>query len=161
LNPVPEITLASYTYEDGKLVQVPDTVVAESCEISKRVDSTLIIRAGVHVDARARMNGTVVIEPGAVFEAHEPVGGTVEIRDGGLAIFRDRVGGTIHVHRGGRATLSASAVALGTMRVDGVLTNEGTRGTQVTGAGEVIDVPGAVVRQPDETWPDGTVAYRE
>lgn len=152
--------MPSYTYKDGNLVAVPDTVIAESCELRGAVNNTLIIRPGAHVTALATISGTVLVEKDAVLVAHGPVGGTVNVHRGGSAVFHDRLGGTIHVARGGAATLAATAVALGTMKIDGLLTNEGVRGVQISGAGNVIDTPGATVRQPDETWADGTVVYR-
>jgi len=151
--------MPSYTYGDGELVEVPDTIITVSCEIREPVKNTLIIRSGAHVTSWAQISGTVVVEHDAVLETHAGVGGTVDIHAGGRALFRGKVGGTIHVHEGGAATLVDTAVALGTMKVDGVLTNEGVRGVQVHGQGRVIDAPGSTVRQPDETWPEGTVVY--
>jgi len=151
--------MPSYTYRDGELVEIPDTVITVSDEIREPVKNTLIIRAGAHVTSWAKISGTVVVEQDAVLETHAAVGGTVDIQAGGRALFRGKVGGTIQVREGGAATLADTAVALGTMKVDGVLTNEGVRGVQVNGHGRVIDAPGSTVRQPDATWPDGTVVY--
>ena len=152
--------MPSYTYRDGELVEVADTVITESCEIREPATNTVIIRSGAGVTARAKMSGTVMVERGAELVAHSPVTGTVTIDGGARAVFHDRASGTIHVRAGGEARLTATAVALGTMTVDGVLTNEGVRGVQVSGSGEVIDAPGSTVRAPDETWDDGTVVYR-
>lgn len=152
--------MPSYTYRAGELVEVPDIIVSESCEIREPVKNTVIIRSGAQVTARSTLSGTVTVEQGAVLEAHGPVNGTVTIEGGARAVFHDRASGTIHVRAGGEARLTPTAVALGTMTVDGVLTNEGVRGVQVKGSGEVIDAPGSMVREPDETLTYGTVVYR-
>lgn len=151
--------MPSYTYRDGEMVEIPDTVITVSCEIREPVENTLIVRSGAHVTLWAKLSGTVVVERDAVLEACAAVGGTVDVLAGGRTLFRDKVGGTLHVREGGAATLADTAVALGTMKVDGVLTNEGVRGVQVNGQGRIIDAPGSTVRQPDETWADGTVVY--
>lgn len=152
--------MPSYTYRDGKLVEIPDTVITESCEILEPVTNTLVIRAGAHVVTRATISGTVVVEQSAVLETRSPISGTVTVRQGGRALFRDRMSGTLNVDHGGTATLAPTAVALGTMNINGELTNEGVRGVQVNGQGHVFDAPGSTVRKPDETWADGTVVYR-
>ena len=78
---------------------------------------------------------------------------------------RDRRGdvprkrGSLNMNRGGVVTLAESAVALGTMRIDGTLSNHGTRGTNVHGAGVIDDREGSTVRPPDETRDDGTAIY--
>lgn len=46
----------SFHYKDGDLVEIPDTIVTESCEIREPVKSTFVIRPGVHVVARRNMS---------------------------------------------------------------------------------------------------------
>jgi hypothetical protein len=45
------------------------------------------------------------------------------------------------------------------MHIEGTLINQGTRGVQLHGDGDVEDREGSTVRPPDEVWDDGTVVY--
>lgn len=152
--------MPSYVYRNGDMVEIPDTTITESCEIHETVTNALVIKAGVTVTARSNISGTVNLERGARLDAHGPVNGTVAVSAGAQVAFYDRVGGTVHVHAGAEAVIAPSSVALGTLVVEGLLTNEGVRGIQVSGSGRVVDAPGSEVRQPDERWSDGTVVYR-
>lgn len=147
--------MPSYCYHDGQLVEVPDTIITVSCDIREPVRNTLIIRSGARVRTLARISGTLIVERGAFLEAEAPVDGTVDVHSGGSATFLAEVGGTMHVRVGGLATLEHTAQALGSMMIDGVLTNKGVRGVQLSGHGQVIDAPGSTIRTPDETSPDG------
>lgn len=152
--------MPSYVYRNGDMVEVPDTTVTESCEIHESVTNMLIVQAGATVTAHSSISGTVNLERGSRLEVRGPVNGTVVISSGARATFYDRVGGTVHVHADAEAVLAPGAAALGTLKVEGLLTNEGVRGIQVSGSGRVVDAPGSEVRQPDERWSDGTVVYR-
>jgi hypothetical protein len=149
----------SYIYRDGEMVEVSDTIISTSCEIREPITNTVVIKPGVHVTAFAPVSGTVNVGAGASLDAHDRVGGTVHVAAGASAVFRGSVGGTLDVGQGGHATLTTTAVALGTMHIEGELTNEGVRGVQVHGRGTVSDMPGSTVRQPDEVHPDGTFIY--
>ncbi|MDN5721137.1 hypothetical protein [Corynebacterium sp.] len=149
----------SYTFRDGVMEEVPDHIVAEDAVIDHPINNTVIIQAGAHLVTRSAVSGTVRIEDGE-WEAQADVNGTVDVGPRGRATFFQRVGGTLRVAVGGVAQIAPGAVALGTMRVDGELVNEGTRGVSVHGQGRVDDRPGSRVRQPDEIRPDGSVAYR-
>lgn len=99
------------------------------------------------------------MQGGATLTAFGDVHGTVHVAANTRATFHRRMGGTLNVGRDGVATLASSAIALGTMNIEGALINHGTRGVQVHGAGVVDDREGSMVRPPDETWQDGTVVY--
>ncbi len=149
----------SFEFRDGHMVEVEDVVIRESTTITEPVSRTLVIENGATVVTRATVTGTVAIKDGHLI-ARGTVSGTVSISPGSDAEFHSRASGTLHIHAGAQATIAAGAVALGTMRVDGRLTNAGTRGVQVSGAGTIDDLPGSTVRQPDERTPDGGVVYR-
>ena len=55
--------------------------------------------------------------------------------------------------------LLPGAVALGVLRIEGTLINEGTRGVDVSGRGTVDDREGSILRRPDRSLPDGTTVY--
>ncbi len=152
--------MPSYQYRDGELVEVPDLVMSESGDVHDAVNNTLVIESGVSVTTHGVVNGTVSVRRGARLDAVNKVNGTVHVESGAEATFKHSMGGTLHVERGGTATLEASAVALGTMHIEGMLINHGTRGGSVHGAGQVDDREGSTVRPPDETLDDGTVIYR-
>ncbi|NVC25162.1 hypothetical protein E7Z53_17200 [Kocuria salina] len=152
--------MPSYTYKDGELVEIPDVVITESCELSEPITVTVVIKAGAHVVSLAELTGSVNVESGASLDAKGHVMGTVNVAAHGEATFHQQASGTLNISQGGRVRLAETCVALGTMNIDGELVNEGVRGVQVHGTGTVEDRPGSTVRQPDETWPDGTVVYR-
>lgn len=153
--------MPSYKYVDGRMVEIPDTEITESGTLERDVRNTLIVRPGVQLTITGRVLGTVQVQSGASLNAVGSVSGTVHVEAGARAEFHSRLGGTLHVDRGGVATLSPGAVALGSLSIDGLLINEGTRGTQVRGRGSVDDRDGSRVREPDETTEDGAVIYRD
>lgn len=152
--------MASFDYRDGQMIEVPDIVVNESRQIDQDVSRTLVIESGATVTTIGRVSGTIKVKSGAILDARGDVGGTVQIAAGGRAAFHASVGGTLHIEHGGVAAIGRTAVALGTMYVEGELINHGTRGFQVSGTGIVQDLEDSSVQQPDETWDDGTVVYR-
>jgi len=151
--------VASFEYRDSRMIEVPDIAVSESQQIDEDVSRTLIEFGGT-VTTNGRVSGTVNVKSGAILDARADVGGTVHIAAGGRAAFHASMGGTLHMEHGGVAALGPSAVALGTIRVEGELIDHGTRGVQVSGGGIIQDLEGSSVRQPDETWDDGTIVYR-
>jgi hypothetical protein len=152
--------MPSYEYRDGELIEVPDVVVSESGELREDVSRTLVIEPGIILTAHGRLSGSVSVRVGATLDARNDVSGTVNVRANADATFHRAASGTLNISRGGVVTLTKSAVALGTMHVDGTLINYGTRGVNVHGAGFVDDREGSTVRRPDETLDDGTVIYR-
>lgn len=152
--------MSSYEYRDGKLVPVSDTVINEDCELQDPVTNTLTIQAGVSVIARGNINGTVNVMQGASLEAYGDVNGTVSAESDTKITFHGRANGTIHLAAGGVARLLRGAAALGTLRIEGTLINEGTRGTNVFGTGQIDDCEGSSVRYPDSAS-DTAVVYRD
>ena len=120
---------------------------------------TYLTRQVVTLTLYGRVSGTIQVESGATIIARNGVSGTVHVAASAQATFHNRMSGTLHVHRGGVAELAPSAIATGTMQVEGTLVNHGTRGEQVRGHGVVDDREGSTVRPPDETWEDGTTVY--
>lgn len=151
--------MPSYTYRDGRMIEIPDTVVTEDTEIHDRISNTLVIRPGVKVTTFAPVSGTVRVMSGSTLDARGTVSGTVGLDDGARATFHGKASGTINVDRGAIAQLMPGAVALGILHVEGTLINEGTRGTNVHGRGSVEDRDGSIVRPPSRTLPDGTTIY--
>lgn len=151
--------MPSYEYRDGELVEVPDIVVSESCDLHDDVKQTLVVQSGVILTTHGRISGTVEVQSGANLNARSDVSGTVSVAVSAEATFYGRMSGTLTVSRGGVATLAPSAIALGVMKIDGTLINEGTRGVRVHGTGAVEDREGSTVRPPDEQLGDGTVVY--
>lgn len=151
--------MANYTYRDGKMVEVPDTIATEDTELHEPVKNTLIIRPGVAVVSYAKISGTIVVMPGATLDARGPVSGTVTIQDEARATFHSSASGTVKVSGGAVMHLLPGSIALGVLKVEGTLINEGTRGLNVTGQGVVDDRIGSIVRRPDRTLRDGTTVY--
>lgn len=151
--------MPSYEYRDGELVEVPDIVVSESGDLHEDVKQTLVVESGVMLTTHGRISGTVEIQPGATLNAQSDVSGTVSVAATAEATFHGRMSGTLTVSPGGVATLAPSAIALGVMKIDGTLINEGTRGVRVHGTGAVEDREGSTVCPPDEHREDGTVVY--
>jgi len=152
--------MPTYEYVNGKMVEVPDTEIRESGTLAGDVSNTLIVRPGVTLTTTGAISGTVNVERGATLKATGPISGTVHVASGAEADFHGRMSGTLHVTTGGTAHLTPGSVALGSMHIDGLLINEGTRGVSVKGRGSVQDRPGSTVRQPDEVADDGAVIYR-
>lgn len=152
--------MPSFEYVDGQMVKVPDMEITESGTLGGDVRSTLIVRSGVQLTTTGDITGTVQIQRGASLSAIGHVAGTVHVASGAQAEFHSRMAGTLHVDSGGVAVLLPGSVALGTLRIDGLLINEGTRGIQVHGRGSVEDRDGSRVREPDEVMQDGSVVYR-
>lgn len=152
-------SMTSYAYKNGEMVEIPDTVVSEDAEIRGPVNNTLVLRPGVNVTTLAAVSGTVRVMSGATLRAQGPVSGTVSVEDGARAIIHGQAGGTIKIDRGAEVHLLPGAVALGVIRVEGSLINEGVRGANVSGPGNVEDREGSTVRHPDRTLPDGTTVY--
>ena len=148
----------SYEYRDGEMREVEDVVLTESAVLYEPVSRTVIIEAGAQVTTHGTISGTVEVRDGQL-DAVGPVSGTVNVARGATAHFSSRMSGTLVVRPGGKAHLRPGAVATGTMIIDGVLVNEGTRGVQVSGVGTVEDRAGSAVREPDELWDDGTAVY--
>lgn len=140
-------------------MQVSDIVVSESGDLHEAVNRTLKIRPGVTLTVHRRVSGTVEAQPGATLQAQSDVDGTVDVSANAEATLHSRMGGTLNVNRGGVATLAPSAIALGTMRIDGTVTNNGTRGVEVHGAGVADYRDGSTIRPPDETREDSIVVY--
>lgn len=153
--------MTSYTYKDGEMIEIPDTVVSEDTEIREPVNNTLVLRPGVNVTTLAAVNGTVRVMVGATLQARGPVSGTLSVEDGARALIHGRAGGTIKIDRGAEVRLLPGAVALGVIRVDGSLINEGVRGVNVSGSGTVEDRAGSTVRSPDRTLPNGATVYKD
>jgi hypothetical protein len=151
--------MTTYTYQNGQMIEIPDTVIAEDVEIGEPISNTLIIRPGVNVTTLASITGTVRVMTGATLEARGSVSGTVGVEEGALATFHGQASGSINVERGAVMHLLAGAVALGVLRIEGSLLNEGTRGVNVSGGGTVEDREGSIVRRPDRSLPDGTTVY--
>ena len=153
------IFMTSYTYRNGQMTEIPDTVIAEDLEIRESISNTLIVRPGVNVTTLASITGTVRVMTGATLEARGSVSGTVGVEDGARATFHGQASGSINVDRGAVMHLLPGAVALGVLRIEGTLINEGTRGVNVSGRGTFDDREGSIVRRPDRSLPDGTAIY--
>ncbi|WP_146071794.1 hypothetical protein [Cryobacterium sp. Y50] len=151
--------MTTYTYQNGQMIKIPDTVIAEDVEIRESISNTLIVRPGVNVTTLASITGTVRVMTGATLEARGSVSGTVGVEDGARATFHGQANGSINVDRGAVMHLLPGAVALGVLRIEGSLINEGTRGVNVSGRGAVDDREGSTVRRPDRSLPDGTSIY--
>lgn len=151
--------MTSYTYRDGKMVEVPDTIVSEDTELHEPVKNTLIIRPGVTVVSYAKISGTIVVMPGAMLDAHGPVSGTVTIQGEARAAFHGSANGTVKVSKDAVMHLLPESSALGVLEVEGTLINEGTRGLNVTGQGVIDDRIGSIVRRPERTLRDGSTVY--
>lgn len=151
--------MTSYTYRDGKMVEVPDTIVTEDTELHEPVKNTLIIKPGVAVISNAEISGTIVVMRGATLDARGSVSGTVTIQDEARATFHSSASGTVKVSGGAVMHLLPESIALGVLKVEGTLINEGTRGLNATGQGVIDDRVGSVVRRPDRTFRDGTTVY--
>ena len=141
--------MTTYTYQNGQMIEIPDTVIAEDVEIRESISNTLIVRPGVNVTTLASITGTVRVMSGATLEARGSVSGTVGVEDGARATFHGQANGSINVDRGAVMHLLPGAVALGVLRIEGSLINEGTRGVNVSGRGTVDDRAGSTVRRPD------------
>ncbi|MEA9987067.1 hypothetical protein [Subtercola sp. RTI3] len=148
----------SYTYRNGEMVQVEDTIVDVDSELDGTIDTTLLVQAGARLTTSGTLNGTVSVLNGHLV-AHGRVNGTVHVASGSSAIFHGPLSGTLSVDSGATAHLMPTVVALGKMRIDGRLVNQGVRTANVTGGGSVVDQGTGHVRQPDETLPDGTTIY--
>jgi len=151
--------MPSYTYRNGQMIEIPDTVVSKDTEIRESISNTHIIRPGIYVTTFAAISGTVRVMSGATLVAKASVSGTVDVENGARAVFHGRASGTIKVDRGAEVHLMRGSVALGFIQVDGTLINEGIRGVNVSGPGRVDDREGPTVRRPDRTLPDGTTVY--
>ncbi|TDE08203.1 hypothetical protein [Jiangella asiatica] len=151
--------MPSYEYRDGQLVEVPDLIVRTSGDLHEEVHRTLVIASGVELAVHGVISGTVNVQSGAVLDARNDVYGTVNVEPDAQMRVHKHANDTLNVQRGGTITILPSAVALGTIHVEGTLINEGTRGTQVHGAGAIEDREGSSVRPPDETRGDGAVVY--
>lgn len=149
----------TYTYRNGEMIEIPDTVVVEDTEIHNSISNSLIIRPGVTVITFASVSGTIQVMSRATLDARGPISGTVSISDGARVNFHDAANGTITVDRGAVVHLLPGSVALGAIHLEGTLVNEGVRGINVTGNGTVEDREGSMVRRPDRTLPDGTTIY--
>lgn len=146
----------SFEYRDGRMVEVPDVHISTDVVLSEPITRTLVISDGATVVARAPISGSVQITAGQLI-AETSISGTVTVRSGSSASFAASMSGTLNVAVGGRAHIRPGATALGSMRIDGSLLNEGVRGVQLHGSGQVEDR--GQVRQPDRTDPDGVVVY--
>jgi hypothetical protein len=151
--------MPSYTYRDGQLVEIPDTVITEDTDLRESVTNTVIVRGPATATAYAPLSGTVTVESGATLITHGAVNGTVNVSNEGTVIFHGPANGTLHIGAGGLVHIQRGASAIGTMQIEGVLINDGVRGANIRGDGLVEDRPGSQVRQPDRTLPDGTTIY--
>lgn len=151
--------MPSYEFRDGEMVEVPDLVIDETTDVHEDVSRTVTITNGATVTVHGSVSGTLNVQQGATLIAEGQVSGTVHVQRGSEATFNAQASGTIHVERGATATLGPSATAFGMMKIDGVLVNHGARGKQVHGSGTVDDREGSTIREPDETWADGTTVY--
>lgn len=148
----------SFVYQNGEMFEVPDITLSDDTTLTEKVTRTLIITNGATVTALAPISSTVRVESG-VLDARSKVSGTVTVGAAGQASFAARMTGTLQVQAGGSAHIRATASALGTMHIDGYLLNEGERGAQRSGTGEVDDR--GSVRPPDERGANGAVIYRD
>jgi hypothetical protein len=153
--------MTSYTFRNGQMVEVPDTVVTEDTDFHDSISNTLVIHPGITATTFANVSGTVRVMAGAAFDARGAVSGTVTVDAGAVATFHSVANGSIHVSDQGLAHLLPGAIALGTMRIDGRLINEGVRGVNVSGVGFVEDREGSSVRRPTRTLSDGTTVYED
>lgn len=153
--------MPSFIFRDGEMVEVDDVVLDKSCEVTDPVRGTLVVGTGAQVVFRADVSGTVRVEAGAAAEVRGRVAGTFVVLGGGHVTFHSRLSGSLHVWPNATVTLASSAVALGSLHVDGTLTNHGCRGVSVSGSGQVIDTESATVQSPTEILDDGTVIYRD
>lgn len=152
--------MPSYEYRNGQMVPVEDVVISESGDLHENIDRTLVIENEATVTSHGAINGTVQLTPGTTFDARGTINGTVNVQREATATFHAGLNGTLNVSQGGVARIAPTGVSLGTKHIDGTLINEGVRGVQVSGSGTVEDLPGFIVRQPNEVSPDGGVIYR-
>jgi hypothetical protein len=152
--------MPGYEYRGDEFVPVPDVVVSESGDLWEDLSCTLVIGPGVALTTHGRISGTVEVGEGSTLDARNDLSGTLSVAANGVATIHRQASGTLHVGTGATVTLAESAVAIGTMHIDGRLINYGTRGVNVSGTGVVDDREGSTVRPPDETLDDGTVIYR-
>lgn len=151
--------MPNYTYRDGRIVEIPDTVLTEDSEIHHPINNTIVIRPGVTATMFASVSGTVRVMAGSTLDARGPVSGTVSAEAGARVTLRSAANGTINVDSGAIVHLMPGAVALGVLHVEGTLINEGTRGVNVSGGGKIEDREGSTVRRPGRTLSDGTTIY--
>ena len=85
--------MPSSEYRNGKMVEIPDTVLYESGEHTGDVTNTLILRPGVTVTASGVLSGTVNVQSGATLNATGPVSGTVHVTAGADVTIFDQMGG--------------------------------------------------------------------
>lgn len=103
--------------------------------------SVVVTPTGIH-------NGSLCVERGARATIRGTHNGSIDVRFGGYVEIFGRQNGSITVERGGVLRVAERAVAAGSLHIEGRFENAGTRGGSVSGSGDIIDLPGAVVKQP-------------
>jgi hypothetical protein len=130
---------------DGR--QIPDLVVEADDVITKHVGG-IVVRNGAALLLVGPHQGSLHVEGGASARLDGSQQGSVHVAAGARVVVAGSQQGSIHVERGGVVEVEANGRAQGSLHIDGLFINSGTRGGSTHVTGEIRDLPGSRVVQP-------------
>lgn len=129
-------------------VETPPTIVSEIRTLTGIHKGTIIVERGGHLTIAGVLQGTLDVLSGAHVRISGVQQGTVHVGRGGTGDVSGIVQGTVGVDAGGLMRVHATGQIQGSIANEGSIENHGTRGGVVSGAGDLVDMPGSRVVQP-------------
>ncbi len=109
---------------------------------------TIEVEAGATLRVVGDQHGTVHLHSDSQLVVTGQIHGTLHLAPGSSALIEGAQHGTVHVSRGSLVEVAPGGILAGTLHIDGLVRNGGTRGGAVRGSGELGDLPGSSVKRP-------------
>ncbi len=147
--------------EDGNRSEVPPLIVDGDHTLSATRSGGVCVHSGTFtLPADAALNGSLAVQPSAHAAIVGTHNGSLRVGSAAVVDIHGVHNGSTPVEAGGLARIRSGAHVNGSLTIAGRLENEGTRGGTVKDqSGQLVDLPGAVVRLP-ERLPNGMTMYR-
>lgn len=141
--------------------EVPPLIIEGDELLGGKHNGSVCIHSGtVTIMRGATYNGSVTVQPSAQLSILGVLNGSLTINSDATVEVSGAHNGSTHVGGEGLLRISAGGRAAGSLMVRGRVENLGERGGVVTLiGGEIIDLPGSTVKQP-ESGADGAQIYR-
>lgn len=108
----------------------------------------IIVRPDVTFRLLHWHQGSLVLEDNSAVVLESNHQGSIHVGRGATLTILKHHQGALHVYSGGVVNISPSGSCQGSVHVDGLLINEGSRGGPSSGEGEIRDRSGSQVIQP-------------
>lgn len=126
----------------------PPLIIERDDHLTGTHDGTVCVHAGASLVISGKQRGTTTFRTGSSGTVTGAILGTLHLASGAVVAIEGTLSGSVHVERGAVLRVEPGGKLAGSLRVDGLVENRGTRGGAVSGTGDVHDVDGGQVKQP-------------